>query len=127
MSNVLTFWLYKRNSKEFSFQESPVRLHKFSETPQLLSLPKNLKKQRPKLPNSKISHLTSSLNKHQMPKEVFFEAKAVKIFKQNQLYRDARKSNLLPPIKKQISPVLLEESEDEDKTVQDFLKQWNYL
>lgn len=127
MSSILTFWLYKRNSKEFSLQESPVRLHKFSETPQLSNLHKNPNKKKVKFPKFQTKHLSSSLDKHQRPKEEFFQAKAVKIFEPNNLYRDIKKKKLLPPIRKQFSPISLEESEDEDKTVQDFLKQWNYL
>jgi hypothetical protein len=122
MSSIITFWLYSRNSKEFPIKEPPVRLHKFSETPQITKANKILKKNFEKSPRLISKHLSTSLN------EEFFEAKAIKLFKQNHFYRDLRKNKkFLPPIKKKLKDKKIEDSEEEDKTIQDFLKQWNYI
>jgi len=124
MSNIITFWLYSRNSKEFPIKDSPVRLHKFSETPQMAKPNKKFEKS----PRLFSKHFSSSLNSNRDLKEKSFEAKAMKIFKHNHLYRDLKKNKkFLPPIKKPFYANRVEDSEEEDKTIQDFLKQWNYI
>ncbi len=128
MSNLITFWLYSRNSKEFPIKGTPVRLHKFSETPQITKSNQNPIKKFEKSPRLINKHQSTSLNCNRNLKEEFFEAKAIKISTINYPCKDLKKhKKILPPIKKQFNQKKFEESEEEDRTIQDFLKQWNYI